>query len=328
MALMIGRPVKGQKLIQTKEFLAELGLGWEEGIETTVNWMENMTICATASREGKVLKCIGVSPAHQGEGLSAPLITELIKDGFENGFQNLFLYTKPQNNMLFSDFGFESVATVEEAMLMEYPKGGIGKFLSSLKVHDAKGKIGAIVANCNPFTKGHLYLIEQAAEICDFLYLFILSEDKSEFSAKDRMDLVKKGTAHIENIAVYPTSDYLVSSATFPQYFLKDKANAAQVQCVLDLSIFVKHFAPHFGINTRFVGTEPYSQVTSAYNRQMLSFLPEHAIEVIEIPRKEIGGEIISASRVRALLAEEKYDEIKEIVPESTFRFLLDSINK
>ena len=322
MALMTGRPLKGQKLSDTKAFLAALGLGWEEGIETTVNWVENMTICATASREGKVLKCIGVSPEHQGEGLTAPLITELVKDGFDEGFQNLFLYTKPQNNMLFSEFGFETVAAVKEASLMEYPQGGINKFISALKVHDVKGKIGAIVANCNPFTNGHLYLIEQAAAACDFLYLFILSEDKSEFSASARMNLVKEGTAHIKNIAIYPTGDYLVSSATFPQYFLKNKESAGQVQCELDLSIFAKYFVPYFGINTRFVGTEPHSAITLAYNRQMMSFLPEQNIEVIEIPRKEIDGEAISASRVRALLKDAKYDQIKALVPITTFEYL------
>ena len=325
MALMSGKPMSGRKLSETKAFLATLGLGWEEGIETTVNWVENMAVCATASREGKVLKCIGVSPSHQGEGLTAPLVTELIKDGFGEGFQNLFLYTKPQNNMLFSELGFDTVTATKEASLMEYPKGGIGKFLSSLEVHDVTGKIGAIVANCNPFTNGHLYLIEQAAAACDFLYLFILSEDKSEFSAVDRMDLVKAATAHIKNIAINPTGDYMVSSATFPQYFLKDKANAGQVQCALDLSIFAKHFVPHFGINARFVGTEPHSQVTFAYNQQMQSFLPEQGIEVIEIPRKEAGGDVVSASRVRALLKEGKYEEIKELVPETTFKFLIEN---
>ena len=36
--------------------------------------------------------------------------------------------------------------------------------------------------NCNPFTKGHKYLIEKASKENDVVHLFILTEDKSEFS--------------------------------------------------------------------------------------------------------------------------------------------------
>lgn len=47
----------------------------------------------------------------------------------------------------------------------------------------------------------------------------------------------------------------------------------------------------------RFVGTEPFCQVTSAYNREMKRILPEYGIEVVEIPRKQLDGLEISASQ-------------------------------
>ena len=44
----------------------------------------------------------------------------------------------------------------------------------------------------DPFTNGHLYLVEYAARHCDNLYVFVLSEDKSVFPADVRFSLVEK----------------------------------------------------------------------------------------------------------------------------------------
>ena len=322
MILVEGRPLAGKKKLDTETFLLSLGLEWEEGLETTFNLVENDRICATGSRQANILKCIGVSPDYQGEGVSATIITELVKDAFHHGITHLFLYTKPENRQMFSGYGFYEIASTKDVTLMENQKDGIKNYLRGLPIMSGSGDVAAIVANCNPFTNGHLYLIEEAAARCEFLYLFILSEDKSDFSAAERMDLVRQGTAHIDRLAVYPTGDYLISSATFPQYFLKEKQSAHLVQCELDLNIFTAYFAEYFGIKRRFVGTEPYSAVTAEYNRQMKALLPGKGIEVVELPRKEIGGEAVSASRVRRLLQKHDLEAIRALVPDSTYRFL------
>ena len=62
--------------------------------------------------------------------------------------------------------------------------------------------------------------------------------------------------------------------------------------------------------------------ITRQYNEYMKRMLPEYGIEVIEIPRKEIGKQVISASRVRKLLLEENWKEIKKIVPKTTYQYL------
>lgn len=54
-------------------------------------------------------------------------------------------------------------------------------------------KSGAIVMNCNPFTKGHRYLIEQALKTVEYLYIFVVEEDKSYFKFQDRLKMVKGG---------------------------------------------------------------------------------------------------------------------------------------
>lgn len=64
------------------------------------------------------------------------------------------------------------------------------------------------------------------------------------------------------------------------------------------------------------------SPVTALYNRQMKEILPRYGVEVVELPRKEAAGAVISASRVRALLAEDRLEEIRPLTPEVTWEFL------
>ena len=45
-------------------------------------------------------------------------------------------------------------------------------------------------------------------------------------------------------------------------------------------------------------------------------------IEVVEIPRHEIEGQAVSASRVRALLQEGRLKDIRPLVPPATFAYL------
>jgi [citrate (pro-3S)-lyase] ligase len=160
---------------------------------------------------------------------------------------------------------------------------------------------------------------------CDLLYLFIVSEDKSVFSAETRLCMARQGTAHIPNLCLCPTGPYLVSSATFPDYFLKDLPGAvtSELNTELDLAVFVSCFARPLGINRRYVGTEPFDPVTAVYNKQMKEMLPSYGIEVIELPRFENADGPLSASRVRCLLENGNLDAVKALVPPATLEYLV-----
>ena len=106
------------------------------------------------------------------------------------------------------------------------------------------------------------------------------------------------------------------------RYFLKGLPKE-KVHSELDIAIFGKHIAPSLNIIRRFVGSEPYCTVTSAYNESMAALLPRYGIEFTIIERKEHKGKAISASQVRELIRIGKIDEIKEIVPPATFNFLI-----
>jgi len=314
--------LQGQKLRLWQEFLGRAGLEPDTQTERTVLIWDEGQIIATASRQGNLLKCIAVDDLRQGEGLTATLLTQLRQDAFQSGYSHLFLYTKPKNKYMFSSLFFYPVAQTDRVLLMENKKDGITDFLSQLPEEKHEGIIGAAVMNCNPFTKGHRYLIETAARDCDHLYVFVLSEDKSQFSAEDRMALVKAGTADLANVTVLPTGPYLISSATFPTYFLKEREKAQTIQCQLDIEVFAKHYAPKFGITHRYVGTEPLSQMTNQYNQALLQFLPEYGIQVHLIPRLETDDTPISASYVRSLLGTGQAELLKTLVPETTYSYL------
>jgi [citrate (pro-3S)-lyase] ligase len=89
---------------------------------------------------------------------------------------------------------------------------------------------------------------------------------------------------------------------------------------LLDLGIFIK-ISESLGINRRYVGEEPTSQVTAIYNEIMKERLPEAGIECIIIPRKEAEGTVISASTVRKLIKEGDFSHLTSLLPETTIRF-------
>lgn len=184
------------------------------------------------------------------------------------------------------------------------------------------GEIGCIVMNCNPFTKGHQYLIEYAAGFVDLLYIFVVQEDRSNFPFKDRIQLVKLGTAHIPNVIVEKSGEFIISSLTFPGYFTKEKEEKIGVDVSKDIAVFTDYIAPALHIKKRFVGEEPFDMVTKHYNEEMKKNLPSRGVELIEIPRKTFMEKPISASLVRKLLAEKNYTQIEELVPNSTYKYL------
>ena len=178
---------------------------------------------------------------------------------------------------------------------------------------------GVVVMNCNPFTLGHRYLIEQAAKQVERLYVMVVREDCSLFAYTERKAMVEQGVADIENVSVIDGSDYAISRATFPTYFLKRLDDAADTQMLLDLDLFRRHIAPALGATVRFVGTEPTDQLTRRYNQLMHEALKD----VRETDRLEKDGNAVSASRVRKAMEEGDMNTIRQLVPPTTLPYII-----
>ena len=55
----------------------------------------------------------------------------------------------------------------------------------------------------------------------------------------------------------------------------------------------------------------------------MQEILPKYNVEVKLIERKQVEDDAISASRVRKLLKEGKFEKVKNLLPKPSFDFLL-----
>ena len=178
---------------------------------------------------------------------------------------------------------------------------------------------GVVVMNCNPFTLGHRYLIEQAAKQVERLFVMVVREDCSLFAYAERKAMVEQGVAHLENVTVIDGSEYAISQATFPTYFLKRLDDAADTQMLLDLDLFRRHIAPALGATVRFVGTEPTDRLTRRYNQLMHEVLTD----VREISRLEKDGNAVSASRVRKAMEQGDMSTIRQLVPPTTLPYII-----
>lgn len=191
------------------------------------------------------------------------------------------------------------------------------------------GKSGAIVMNCNPFTKGHRYLIEQALKTVENLYIFVVEEDKSYFKFQDRLEMVRRGVSDLAGVHVAPSGRYIISQHTFAQYFEKDQIERVD-SMDYDVYIFGEVVAAGLGIQYRFVGEEPLDQVTRAYNDTLKRILPDFGVMVIEIPRitvEKCGQEVVSATLVRKALQEKDMYMLEKLCPESTITYLKEQRN-
>ena len=303
-----------------------------------------------------VIKCVAVDDAHKGEAIANTLVSHLISHANQEGYSCIKLFTKPKNRQLFESLSFRLLAEAPEAILMETGIGGISNTVEALKKIKEKSEKykeynkeckedskkckentsylntttpqhlnttpprgGVVVMNCNPFTLGHRYLIEQAAKQVERLYVMVVKEDCSLFAYTERKAMVEQGVADIENVNVIDGSDYAISRATFPTYFLKRLGDAADTQMLLDLDLFRRHIAPALGATVRFVGTEPTDQLTRRYNQLMHEALKD----VRETDRLEKDGNAVSASRVRKAMEGGDMNTIRQLVPPTTLPYII-----
>lgn len=309
-------PLQGMLHKEYIQLLELCGLRDEGDADVIALMTEDGRVTACGALAGHTIKQLAVDPEFEGLGLMASVLSALISEAMTRGVHRLFLCTKPGNLRMFGSMGFYKIAETEEAVLLENRRGGIDSFLESIPKYE--GVCGAVVCNCDPFTLGHRHLIEYAADHCDNLYVFAVSEKGSMFSPEERLDMIRKGTADIANCHVFESDMYLISRATFPAYFVRDESRADLVKSDLDLELFCGKIAPALGISVRFAGEEPFSPVTRAYNERMKELLPERGIRFVEIPRLSE----ISAGKVRALIRDGEAEKTKELVPESTYEVI------
>lgn len=351
-------PTTPRQRQRIEAFLKRNGLRFDDMHYYAAVTDDDGEMIAGGGLKGNVIKCVAVDDAHKGEAIANTLISHLIAHANEEGHSNVMLFTKPKNRQLFESLSFRLLAEAPEAVLMETGIGGINNTVEALKKIKEEGEVckennqeckkeektnlnittpqhlnpstpqplttttplrGVVVMNCNPFTLGHRYLIEQAAKQVERLFVMVVREDCSLFAYAERKAMVEQGVAHLKNVTVIDGSEYAISQATFPTYFLKRLDDAADTQMLLDLDLFRRHIAPALGATVRFVGTEPTDRLTRRYNQLMHEVLAD----VREIVRLEKEGNAVSASRVRKAMEQGDMSTIRQLVPPTTLPYII-----
>lgn len=351
-------PTTPRQRQRIEAFLKRNGLRFDDMHYYAAITDDDGEMIAGGGLKGNVIKCVAVDDAHKGEAIANTLISHLIAHANEEGHSNVMLFTKPKNRQLFESLSFRLLAEAPEAVLMETGIGGLGDTVEALKKIKEEGEVckennqeckeeektnlnittphhlttstpqplttttprrGVVVMNCNPFTLGHRYLIEQAAKQVERLFVMVVREDCSLFAYAERKAMVEQGVAHLKNVTVIDGSEYAISQATFPTYFLKRLDDAADTQMLLDLDLFRRHIAPALGTTVRFVGTEPTDRLTRRYNQLMHEVLAD----VRETARLEKKGNAVSASRVRKAMEQGDMSTIRQLVPPTTLPYII-----
>ena len=363
-----------------ERFLGENGLRLEAVDVYCAIEDDSGHILAGAGLSGDIIKCIAVAAQARSEGLVAPLVSHIISLAAARGITELKLFTKPENQAIFESLGFRVIARAPKAILMENGRG-LERYCAYLKGFAREGRNGVVVMNANPFTLGHLYLLQQASRQVDTLYVIPVKEDRSQFPYTERASMIQMavenyfsqgfaknqfptalnnqevsvcvGSVKSEEkwffgyrpekyfssgseatdagkMVVLEGSDYQISAATFPTYFLKDLSDASETQMRLDLDLFARHIAPALNATVRFVGSEPSDPLTARYNELMAELFPE----VIVIPRVTASASIgsvksedaVSASAVRKALEEGSLRRASALCPETSWPYLLAAL--
>lgn len=294
-------------------------------VERTFAWFQDDEMMATGSIAGNVLKYIAVCSKVKGHGeVFNQLVSKLVNEAATMNRFHLFVFTKPQYVQSFGYVGFHKLAQVEEGAILESGTPDVHNFVEQIPhfTDQRNSRIAGIVMNANPFTNGHRYLVEQASSENDHVYVFVVSQEASLFNFEERFNLVKAGVKDLANVTVIPGGEYMVSYATFPAYFLKDNQDVAHFQASLDAKLFKEQIAAPLNIRTRYVGSEPFSKTTNIYNQELTKVLPPE-VEVKIINRaSNSSDDVISATKVRAAIANDELAVVKNYVPQTTLSFI------
>lgn len=320
------------ELLKVKQFLNENNLSIDRFIDKTFYIEdESLEVVGTISCYNNIIKCLAVRVEDQGNNVSSLLISEMINYFSRNNINSYFVYTKPNNLQLFMSFGFRKIVQSENVLFLEGGTSKIEEEINKLKtkitmtIGDVNDNldIASIVINANPITNGHIFLIEEASKVHDYVFVFLLEEDKSFFSFKERYALAFLALNRFDNVVLLPSTNYIISNLTFPDYFLKDKNTVTVENAYIDGLIFKNYFMSKLFIKKRYVGEEENERM-KMYNNTLKEVLGSSLVIVKRIKQ---NNTVVSASVVRNLLSKNQIDEALTFIP-TECQFILKEIVK
>lgn len=296
-------------------------LRFESDFDDLVGIFKDDRLAACGARRGRVLKMLVVADEFRGEGLIGDIITELMRLGREAGEDGFFIFSRPCAVESFARLGFKPLAEHGKVTLLEHGHQ-LHRYLAGRAPLMRSGNNSAVLINANPFTFGHAHLVEQAARIADTVYVFVHRDGPYLFPPAVRLELARRGVAHIANAVVTDTGPYRLRADAFPGYFLRPDDDADAIRMGLEGQLFGRHIAPPFHIRSRVVGSEPLDPAGRGYNQMIRPQLAQWDIRLVEIERTQRGGLWISTKQARKALLEGNSVRLAAMVPEAVLAYL------
>lgn len=304
-----------------RRLVERAGLTFEEGYEDLVGAFRGRRLVACGARAGRVLKMLVVHDEHRGKGLLAGVVTELMRRGLEASIDTYFILSRPCMAAVFQRLGFNELVATEHAALLEYGHS-LHQYLRKRGAIARPGENSAVVVSSDPFSLSQKALVERAAELGRTAYVLVPSDGRFLFSLQERLEMARRGVGPLDNAVVTDTGPYVLSSATFPAYFLDPSEEPDEVRMALDVDLFGRHIAPAFHVTTRVIGTRPTDPRHRRYNRILGQRLGRWGIRLEQIERTTSGADWVSTERVQRQFAQHGLDGIAALVPQSTLEYL------
>ena len=305
-----------------KEFLLSNDLDYENNIQKSFYIEENNEICATISVYKNIIKCFAVASKYRNLNYGSILISNAINYFYENKIYHYMVYTKKVYANTFNSLGFKEIISTDNVSILEAGINSIDDYIKDLKrkieykfdIILEQSDLACLVVNCNPVTNGHLELIEYASKHHQYVIVFLLEEDLSLFTYKERMTLLYLAVNHLSNVLVVPSSCYIISSLTFPNYFLKNEQLKNKQWAITDALIFNNYFMKYLNISKRYIGTET-NKIMKEYNETLKEILVN---KIVEVDRFKLNDEVISASLVRQYINSGDIEKASSFIPNAS----------
>lgn len=300
------------------DFLSVFSLRLDNDVNKSFYIEDNEKIIGTISCADYIIKCLAVDSSYQSENIASSLVNHIMAYLNSKSIYSYQVFTKPTYINIFKSLGFRQIIQTDKVVMLESGIDSIDDVILKLKKQleirfstlNEESDLSAVVLNANPITNGHMHLIETASRNHKMVVVFVVEENKSEFAFEQRLAMVYLATKRFENVYVLPSTKYIVSSLTFPSYFLKEDEVYIE-HANIDALIFKNYFIKNLHIKKRYIGTESKEKMIF-YNNTLKNILND---KVVEINRLEQDNNIVSASHVRNLFKENKLDEALKYIP-------------
>lgn len=193
------------------------------------------------------------------------------------------------------------------------------KKLSFLSPHHDETS-GAVILRADPFTKGHLHLLQQAVDSCKHLFVFLVEGEDALLPAENRKKLIESCTKNMPVTLVPALGNCMRDRLSFILAFWRIYTNGVEpFDPVDDTYTFARYIASELNIKMRFFGEEPFDEFKRRYSILKREILTEEGIEYVEIPRMRLpdGRDIITAE-VREIWKKDGWRACMDYLPEET----------